>query len=1032
MSEAPGRLRALFLAAHGLAPREREAFLLRECPDDEALRAEVRALLAAVPLPDHDVAEVLIGADSRAAVIEPGARFGRFTLLEHLGAGGMGRVDRAFDPRSQRQVAIKRLRAEWLANPAAVARFEREVFAASRLEARGLCPVYEVGDIEGVPYFVMPVVRGETLDAQLRRATGSPDAAAVRRYAAMFEKVARALHHAHEAGLVHRDVKPGNLMIQPDGEPIVLDFGLAQDGADTDPRLTRTGEHPGTPAYMAPEQVAGGLADRRTDVYALGIALFECVCGSRPFAGESSLELFANIRKQPLPAPRQRNRAVSADLAVVLEVATDKDPERRYSTAEAMADDLARVEAGQPVRARRQSAIVRARRWLQRNRLASAVLAALAIAFGAVLLLQLQRDSINESLRGTIRSEQQARAVADGLRQAAQERLDDFEALATLRETGDAVAAERDLCPPWPERVAALEGWLADHGSRMPRNLGRIDDALARLGGRDRGAPDRETRAAAAATLQRRVAELDLRIAVLRRAIARRLSSDPVDLPKELPPDAPRDFDGLLAAAWSLVDPERPAERYGKEWLGFQYAMATVDLADTDLRRAESAHALLWAMVATGVDCGRPFVPMAVAVLDGLPGPASDPDRYRDTVHQADAARLAARGELEACEEQRAALVARIAGEEAIGAPNSAERVLADRLLAGRRDLAGHLGPAGLRQRVEWNLEWAKRIDALTVAHPRARATWQQAADAIARADGETASRSYAAAAIDLKPVTGLVPIGMNPVTRLWEFYHLRSAFDPRRGGDPADLTIPVHRADGSIDLQEGDGIVFVLLPGGHAVLGDQGTDPRGPNYFPHPRDNEHIREVDLAPYFLARHELTQAQWLRLTLGENPSEYAPGKEPASVTFTLLHPVERVSPRESGELLRRHGLRLPTEWEWEYACRAGTTTPWSCGAVPGDVLGHFNIAEPNSPGAVDGYFLHAPVGSFAANPFGFFDMHGNVAEPCSDLDPGQPSSCIERGGQFARAVEISRSSYRSDSRLDERDSAVGVRAARSLR
>jgi hypothetical protein len=177
----------------------------------------------------------------------------------------------------------------------------------------------------------------------------------------------------------------------------------------------------------------------------------------------------------------------------------------------------------------------------------------------------------------------------------------------------------------------------------------------------------------------------------------------------------------------------------------------------------------------------------------------------------------------------------------------------------------------------------------------------------------------------------GLVPIGMNPVTKLWEFYDLRSAWDGKQAA--TEIVIPTHKEDGSIEVKAGTGIVFVLLPGGTVTLGSQKDDPNAPFYDPQRQDDETLHEVTLSPFLLARHELTQGQWARLWTWDaelrDPSNYkaGTGTSPAS-RITLANPVEQVDWPMCDRLLTRHGLVLPTEAQWEYGCRGGTTTVWN--------------------------------------------------------------------------------------------------------
>ncbi len=362
---------------------------------------------------------------------------------------------------------------------------------------------------------------------------------------------------------------------------------------------------------------------------------------------------------------------------------------------------------------------------------------------------------------------------------------------------------------------------------------------------------------------------------------------------------------------------------------------------------------------------------------------------------------------------------------------------------------------------VQERLAWAKRITALSGSHQRARVSWVEAASAIAKADGIVASALYRAQPIrTLAPQMGLVPIGMNPVTKLWEFYDLRSAWDGK--SDPAELPIPVHRADGGIEVTGDTGIVMVLVPGGTFLMGATPGFGVGPNIDEAAKLEESpVHEVTLSPFLLARHELTQAQWQRLWYGE-PELVQPSAYPAGRTFgrrgrtmTWSNPVEQVSWVMSDRLLTQNGMVLPTEAQWEYACRAGSTTPWLCEFE--DLLAHANVSDGAAASAGltsdgeawdDGFSLHAPVGSFAANAFGLFDIHGNVFEWCLGeigdyAGPVRAGDGLHqkilyadhqalRGGSFGFPAALARCSSRGTHGPTVRNTDSGLRAARAIR
>lgn len=350
--------------------------LAGECVDDdlarlpEARRAEALAVLEAERL----VAGTPPGV---AAADPPGERFGPFEIVRELGRGGQGVVYLATDTRLGRAVALKVLDA---ASPARLARFRREAEIASRLDHRGICSVLDVGEAAGRAYIAMRYVEGATLSRAEREDPRTPLGA--RRAAAIVEDCARALHLAHESGIVHRDMKPGNVILGADGRPVILDFGLAgEDGSETG--LTQTGRPVGTPAYMSPEQIESGArgVDRRTDVWSLGAILYELLASRRAFEAPTREALYRAILTQEPRDPRAENPAVSRDLAVVVRTALEKDRDRRYRTALDLAEDLRRVRERLPILARPAGAPLRAWRWAQRHALTAA---AGAIAFAAL------------------------------------------------------------------------------------------------------------------------------------------------------------------------------------------------------------------------------------------------------------------------------------------------------------------------------------------------------------------------------------------------------------------------------------------------------------------------------------------------------------------------------------------------------------------------------------------------------------------------------------------------------------------------
>lgn len=269
---------------------------------------------------------------------------GRYTLRGSLGQGGMADVQLAYDEQLDRHVAIKILHARYADDPAFLERFRREAQAAASLNHPNIVAVYDAGEQAGRPFIVMEYVSGRSLRDLLRDEDVQPE-----RALEIVGEAARGLHYAHERGLVHRDIKPGNIMIGSDGQVKVTDFGIARAvNAET---VTQTAAVFGTAAYVAPEQAQGEAVDRRTDVYALGCVLYELLTGRTPFTADSPVALaYKHIAESPLP-PSERGADVGDDLDAVVMQAMAKNPDDRYQTARDMGADIQRVQAGMAVSA---------------------------------------------------------------------------------------------------------------------------------------------------------------------------------------------------------------------------------------------------------------------------------------------------------------------------------------------------------------------------------------------------------------------------------------------------------------------------------------------------------------------------------------------------------------------------------------------------------------------------------------------------------------------------------------------------------
>jgi serine/threonine protein kinase len=354
-------------------------------------------------------------------------QLGDFRLLELIGEGGMGAVFRAQQQSLGRLVALKVIRAEQAYSPRARERFRREIEAIAAMRSSGIVQVYTVGDEHGVPFYAMELVDGINLSdlvVELRRVpperlSGNDIRAAVLRVVQRSEhqssgshgtdadelfagtyvqaccrialRVARTLAYAHERGVLHRDVKPSNVMLDRGGRVLLLDFGLARAIASEDAALTRTGAVVGSLAYMAPEQMRGDKIDARADVYGVGVTLYELLTHRAAFRGDTQDDLRGKVLAGAAPAPAQINPLIPRDAETICLLAMAPESHRRYPSAQALADDLQRFLELRPIEARRAGAFYRARRWAQRHPAkATAWTAGLLVAAGGPTALAVQ------------------------------------------------------------------------------------------------------------------------------------------------------------------------------------------------------------------------------------------------------------------------------------------------------------------------------------------------------------------------------------------------------------------------------------------------------------------------------------------------------------------------------------------------------------------------------------------------------------------------------------------------------------------
>ncbi len=894
-------------------------------------------------------------------------RIGPYRILEVIGEGGMGTVYLAEQKEPVRRRAALKVIKLGMDSKAVLMRFEAERKALAMMEHSCIATVFDAGITpQGQPFFAMEYVKGIPITDYC-----DLNKLGLKERIELFQKVCSGVQHAHLKGVMHRDLKPSNVLVTlQDGKPTpkIIDFGLAK---ATDHHLvdgtlfTEQGQVIGTPEYMSPEQAGlGGLdVDTRTDVYSLGVLLYELMVGELPFSRKDlrnagMLEMQRVIREQEPVKPSTRITALGesagqhaaarkldlgdlqknlrGDLDWIVVKAMEKDRTRRYETALELSGDLQRHLSFEPVLASPPSLAYRVKKFVRRYRVqcAAAAVVLVAIVGGGIGtwlgFAEASRRAESESLakadaqqnerlanqraeeNGRLaRAESAAKAEAQKSEQLAKDRADQIAAMAQkdrvyadTAKLAEARTIEAELYPAFPDKAVALREWLANYGG-----------------------------------LAARLPELEAQLTALRQKAKPRKEAERAAMQKE------------HARAPDLVR-----------------LRSQLDNESNDARRAEL------------------------------------------------------REQIELLEHEIA-----VAGYEFVDSQDAYLHRSLTRLVRELRAFAkeGPVGERGLLADVRARQSEAEGVQQKTIAaHQRA---WDEAIATIAGSDDRLASKLYEH--FLLTPQPGLVPIGMDRESKLWEFVHLAS-------GSPGQ-EIPVRDPTTHRLIPTGDmGLVFVLLPGG--TLPDLPPDEHGKK---DPR-----LSVQLDPYFLSKYEMTQGQWLRLT-GRNPSASAKENSPAL-------PVETVSWLDCEELLRHQGWVLPSELQWEYGCRAGTTTAWWTGATEESLrdmenFGGMRLVKGTEVGgvikgfAVGGLFR---IGSCEPNRFGLFDVAGNLWEWCRDefgdygtehagdglRTQGDAFERPIRGGHFDCEAKHVRSDSRIRGKLLARSAHVGIRPARASR
>jgi tetratricopeptide (TPR) repeat protein/tRNA A-37 threonylcarbamoyl transferase component Bud32 len=383
-----------------------------------------------------------------------GQSFGDYELLGEIGRGGMGVVFKARQKGANRIVALKVLRTDPLGGKEQARRFRNEAEIVAGLDHPNIVPLYEVGEDAGHVWFSMKLIEGGSLDERLERFAADPRGAA-----GVVAAVARAVHHAHQRGVLHRDLKPSNILLGEDGRPYVSDFGLAR-RLEADGGLTQSGALVGTPSYMAPEQAAGqrSAITTATDVYGLGAVLYTLLAGRPPFQADAVVEMLVQVRQSEPEPPGKRNPKVDRDLETVCLKCLHKDPARRYQGAGDLAEDLECWLRDEPIQARRPGVAQRIVKWTRRHRhlVAAGVLSlvlAVPILAGSLFVVWWKHADTKEALR---KAQLIQREVEFHSRDRVKFRNESEENLEKSLKVMDRLLSALDEAPPGQEAEFAL------------------------------------------------------------------------------------------------------------------------------------------------------------------------------------------------------------------------------------------------------------------------------------------------------------------------------------------------------------------------------------------------------------------------------------------------------------------------------------------------------------------------------------------------------------------------------------------------
>lgn len=756
---------------------------------------------------------------------------------------------------------------------------------------------------------------------------------------------------------------------------------------------------------MPPEQALGelGRLGPAADVYAVGAMLYHLIAGHMPYVLPGEIvepsDILDRLRNGAPVDVHALNPDAPAELVAICERAMSREPSQRYADMSSLATDLRAYLEHRVVDAYETGALAELRKWVSRNRLLASSLAAV----GLLLIVSVS-----------------AFAVLNGfLTDLTRELSDKNEDLELALASAETERQSADASARLAERKAEEARIAADSAAR--------EEQVAR------GERDNVLRLSAFRELEALQAEAD----ALWPAVPERVAA----------------YDEWLKRAHVLLS----GLYQSNEGTGIGHIRQlemlrerALPLSDEDRLTARLAHPRFAELQSMSAELAS-SVEAVAAFREGLGGMGLSAEQQvqLSAVDEEIARARVRRDKLEAEISVAITPAPQFASNNDAWWYDQVER-LVQSLGAFANPQTGMLD--GISEKFGWGIrkrrDFAATIEERTINGPGPSQRW---VDAIASIADRTRSPAYGG--LHLAPQLGLLPIGRDPESGLWEFWHVQSGAEPERDGD------------GKLVLEDEMGIVLVLVPSGHFWMGSQKDEPTGRNYDPGAKPDEGpVHEVSLSPYFLSKFEMTQAQWVRTT-GVNPSRYSAERHDSywsksSMIWDNLHPVEYVSWEDCELHLSRLGLSLPSEAQWEFACRAGTDSVFWSGNDVSDLEGVANLADQYAHDhglgytdkqwestIDDGEVVHARVGSYRANAFGLHDTLGNLWEWCADgydtayyanspmLDPcnetPNPYFRVLRGGSFANRADAVTSAVRFNTMPDDRDLSLGVRPARAI-